>query len=258
MVRPCLGPRWRGFPHRGGPGGLRSGRRDGEWIAYLALADETKSDERDGWIAPDALSNTLDPDRFDGRVVTSTRYKADGTIPLRPHFSVNESEDLYLVSADGGTPRRLTTLPFDKSGVGWSSDGRTIYFSGDENQDDESSDVLTRDIWAVRVTDGSVTALTPNPGSGTSPSPSPDGTRLAFVFTAERGAETDLMVVDVGSDGRFTTVPVNLTQDWGSRARPPSVVRGWNRDSFFRLDSWESPSFPGRRRWRPGRSGDRR
>ena len=179
---------------------------DGEWIAYLALAEDAETEERDGWIAPDALSNTLDPERFDGRVVTSTRYKADGTLELRPHFSANESADLYLVSAGGGVPRRLTTLPFDKSGVAWSSDGRTIYFSGDEDQDDESSEVLSRDIWAVRVTDGSVTALTPNPGSEASPSPSPDGTRLAFVFTAERGAERDLMVVDVG--GGTTEVAV--------------------------------------------------
>ena len=67
---------------------------DGEWIAYLSLAEETEAGERDGWIASDALSHTLDPERFDGRVVTSTRYKADGTITLRPHFSVNEVDDL--------------------------------------------------------------------------------------------------------------------------------------------------------------------
>jgi len=139
---------------------------------------------------------------------------------------VNESEDLYLVSAEGGTPRRLTTLPFDKSGVGWSSDGRTIYFSGDENQDDESSQVLTRDIWAVRVTDGSVTALTSNPGAETSPSPSPDGTRLAYVFNAERGARRDLMVVDVAGNGRFTTEPVNLTQGWDLQPGAPQ----WSAD----------------------------
>ena len=187
---------------------------DGEWIAYLALAEETDSGERDGWIAPDALSNTLDRDRFVGRVITSTRYKADGTLTLRPHFSVDESRDLYLVSAEGGIPRRLTELPFDKSAVRWSSDGRTIYFSGDENEHDESNEVLTRDIWAVRVTDGSVTDLTPDAGSDTWPAPSPDGTRLAFVFTAERGAEQDLMVVDVGGNGRFTTEPVNLTETW--------------------------------------------
>ena len=186
----------------------------GEWIAYLALAEGTEPGERDGWISPEALSNTLDPERFDGRVVTSTRYRADGTSTLRPHFSANEFRDLYLVSAEGGAPRKLTELPFDKSAVRWSSDGRTIYFSGDEHQDDESSVELTRDIWAVRVADGSVLDLTPEAGSETSPSPSPDGTRMAFVFTAERGAEQDLMVVDVAGDGRFATAPVNLTAAW--------------------------------------------
>ena len=187
---------------------------DGEWIAYLALEEGAEPGERDGWIAPDALSNTLDEERFDGRVITSTEYKADGTLTLRPHFSVNESADLYLVSAEGGIPRRLTELRFDKSSVRWSSDGRTIYFSGDEKQTDENNEELTQNIWAVRVTDGSVTDLTPEPGSETSPSPSPDGTRLAFVFTGERGAERDLMVVDVGGDGRFTTEPLNLTENW--------------------------------------------
>lgn len=187
---------------------------DGEWIAYLALAEGTDSDEGEGWIAPDALSNTLDPDRFDGRVVTSTRYKADGTMSVRPHFSAQESADLYLVSAEGGVPRRLTELPFDKSDVRWLSDGRTIYFSGDANQHDESNKVLTNDIWAVRLADGSVVDLTPDPGSEAWPSPSPDGTRLAFVYTAERGAEQDLMVVDLGSDGRLVTGPVNLTEAW--------------------------------------------
>ena len=78
---------------------------------------------------------------------------------------MNEPDDLYLVSAEGGIPRRLTALPFDKSDVRWSPDGRTIYFSGDENEDDESNEELTRDVWAVRVTDGSVTDLTPDPGS---------------------------------------------------------------------------------------------
>ena len=200
---------------------------DGEWIAYLALAEDTESDEREGWIAPDALSNTLDPERFDGRVVTSTRYKTDGTITLRPHFSANESDDLYLVSAEGGLPRRLTALPFDKSDVRWSPDGRTLYFSGDQNQNDESNnEELTRDIWAVRVTDGSVTDLTPDPGSEASPSPSPDGTRLAYIFTAERGAEQDLMVVDVGADGRFTTEPTNLTEGWDLEPGAPQ----WSAD----------------------------
>ena len=67
---------------------------DGEWIVYLAEPDGSLPGEREGWIAPDALTGTLDPQRFDGRVVTSTRYKRDGTLSLRPHFSVEDATEL--------------------------------------------------------------------------------------------------------------------------------------------------------------------
>ena len=200
--------------------------RDGEWIVYLAEPDGSLPDEREGWIAPDALTGTLDSQRFDGRVITSTRYKRDGTLSLRPHFSVEDATDLYLVSSEGGRPRRLTSLPFDKADVGWAPDGRSLFFTGDERQNDESNEQLTRDIWSVRVNDGSVTSLTTNPGSETAPVPSPDGTRLAFLSNPARGEQLDLMVVYIGTGGRFLGVPLNLTESWDLDPGPPQ----WTAD----------------------------
>ncbi len=188
--------------------------QDGQWIAYLAAPEGPSAQEREGWIAPNALSNTLDAERFDGRVITSIRYKRDGTLTLRPHPSVDDHNELYLVSATGGTPRRLTGLPFDKSDARWSADSRILFFSGDELQDDETNEELTEDIWIARVTDGSVAKITGNPGSETSPAPSPDGGRLAFQYTPERGGHQDLVVVDIGVDGRFQGTPINLTAEW--------------------------------------------
>ena len=200
--------------------------QDGQWIAYLARPEDSSTEEQEGWVAPDALSNTSDPERFDGRVITSTRYKRDGTLTLQPHPSVNDATELYLVSAEGGAPRRLTELPFDKSDARWSADGRVLFFTGDELQYDETNEELTQDIWLARVTDGSVTRITTNPGSETSPAPSPDGGRLAFQYTAERGGHQDLMVVDIGADGRFQGSPVNLTVDWDLDPGPPE----WTAD----------------------------
>ncbi len=187
---------------------------DGRWIAYLAKPEGSSEEEREGWIAPDALTETVDRERFDGRVITSTRYKQDGTLTFRPHPSVTDATQLHLVSADGGVSRRLTDLFFDKSGVRWAADGRTLFFAGNELQDDETNEDLTQDIWAARVTDGSVTKITTNPGSETSPAPSPDGGRLAFQYAAERGSPQDLMVVDIDSEGQFEGAPANLTADW--------------------------------------------
>ena len=188
--------------------------QDGQWIAYMAKPEGSSTEDREGWVAPDALTNTVDRERFDGRVITSARYKRDGTLTLQPHPSVTDADELHLVSAAGGVPRRLTELPFDKADPSWSPDGRTLFFTGDELQHDETNQDLTQDIWVARVTDGSVTRITSNPGSEMSPAPSPDGGRLAFQYTAERGAPQDLMVVDIGADGRFEGVPVNLTADW--------------------------------------------
>ena len=200
--------------------------QDGEWIVYLAKPEGSSPAEREGWIAPDALTGTLDRQRFDGRVVTSTRYKRDGTLALRPHFSVEPVTDLYLVSSEGGRPRRLTSLSFDKSDVAWAPDGRSLFFAGDERQDDESNEQLTSDIWAVRVNDGSVRSLTTNPGSEAWPAPSPDGARLAFLSNPARGEQLDLMVVDIGTDGRFSGVPLSLTGSWDLDPGPPE----WTAD----------------------------
>lgn len=188
--------------------------QDGQWIAYLSSPENLSVGEKEGWVAPDAISNNVNPERFDGRVITSSRYKSDGTLTFLPHPSVKDVEDLYLVSANGGVSRQLTDLPFDKSSVTWSSDGNVLFFTGDELQNDENNKNLTQDIWVVRVTDGSVAKITANPGSERSPSPSPEGRRLAFHYMSERLGHRDIMVVDIGSDGRFKSSPVNLTVNW--------------------------------------------
>jgi dipeptidyl aminopeptidase/acylaminoacyl peptidase len=197
----------------------------GEWVAYTKTLDSGDGDEdqvgREGWIAPDAITSTLDVERFDGRVITSIRYKEDGTLTLRPHFSVPGKSQLFLVPAEGGSPRRLTDLPFDVGSVVWSQDGRQIFFSGDEYEDDELNDESTADLWTVPVNGGPARRLTTNPGSESDPVVSPDGRRMAFLSNPARGEETDLLVVEIGSDGSFRGEPLNLTADWDLRPEDP-------------------------------------
>ncbi len=169
---------------------------------------------REGWIAPDAITNTLDARRFDGRVVTSMRYKRDGTLALVPHFSSREKSQLFVVSAEGGEARQLTEVPFNVSEVEWTPDSQTLLFVGDEHQDDEYNVDLTRNIYAVSRTGGEPRTLTSNPGSESGPKLSPDGRKLAYLYVAERGAPIDLLVVDVDEQGNLTSEPRNLTADW--------------------------------------------
>lgn len=198
---------------------------DGQQIVF-AMAQRDDLAEREGWISPSAVSSTMDEERFDGRVITSTRYKRDGVLTLMPDPATRAKRQLYIVAADGGVPRRLTSLNFDVSGPVWSPDGRIVYFTGDERQDDGSNRELTGDIWAVTVADGGVRQVTPNPGSESGPSISPDGGRLAFVLRAETGAPRDLLVVDLAPDGTFANDPVNLTAEFDLDAAGPS----WSAD----------------------------
>jgi dipeptidyl aminopeptidase/acylaminoacyl peptidase len=205
--------------------------RDGKWIAFeKSPSDRGEGVERpphEGWIAPDAHSHTLDPKRFDGRVITALHYKRDGTLDFLPDPSVRGKTQLFVVAATGGPARQITKTTFDVSGVTWSADGRTIFFTGDEHQDDN---VLGRDpqtaIYAVSREGGEPRKITSDGGAHTQPAVSPDGTHLAFLQTPKQGDETDLMVVEIGPDATFRGQPQNLTASWDDIPGPPT----WTAD----------------------------
>ena len=177
-------------------------------------AKKKKKDERKGWVAPDAVTDTLDKKRFDGRVYTTMRMKRDGTQTLMPHRSARNKRQLYVVDAGGGEAVQITDLPFDVGGVEWTADASTLLFVGDEKQDDEYNDDYTSDIYAVSREGGEPRKLTSGLGSERGLAISPDGKRLAYLFSADRGEPTDLMVVEIASDGAFTSDARNLTADW--------------------------------------------
>ncbi len=179
-----------------------------------AGGDAEPRDPREGWIAPDAVSRTLDAERFDGRVITSIRYKRDGRLSFQPHYLTQEKRQIMVVDAAGGTPRQITRLAFNAGAPVWSADGRVIFFAGDEREDDELDSESSGDIWAVDAGGGTVRRLTSNPGSESAPAVSPDGAALAFLSSPARGSQTDLMVAEIGSDGHFRGQPRNLTADW--------------------------------------------
>lgn len=134
---------------------------------------------------------------------------------------------LWLMSAAGGAPRKLTTRPlvyFAYAQAAWAPDGRRVaYASGDTlailNVDDDSETVVRIDS-VPRPT-----ARPPWIPANGSPAWSPDGSSLAFVNAA---------------DGRIWEVPA-----LGGRARQitsvPALAPVWSRDgsrlAYFARDS---------------------
>lgn len=207
---------------------------DGRWIAYVKApvrdkdGDGTpdKRPEREGWVAPDAVSRTLDAQRFDGRVVTSIRYKSNGTLTWMPHYSTRDIPQIFVVPSGGGTAVQVTRLAFAPSQLAWLPDNQTIIFTGDDQQDNEVNPDLTADLFAVARSGGEPTRLTSNPGADRGAAVSPRGDRLAFLHQSRVGAETDVLVADLDPAGRLRGTPRNLTAAWD---RVPGVPR-WTPD----------------------------
>lgn len=188
---------------------------DGSMIAFVRepVRDEER-ERRAGWIAPDAISKTLDSTRFDGRVITQMRYKSDGTSAWLPHPSVQQKRQLHIISADGGEPAQITDLPHHVNNIEWFTDGGKIFFSGNPEEDDEYNTDFTTNLYAVDIESGEVNLVLEMDGNQGSPTLSPNGQYLAFTHTPERGAETDVMIVSLNREGDADGSPVNLTPEW--------------------------------------------
>ena len=108
---------------------------------------------------------------------------------------------IFVVPADGGTPRQLTDGEWDHSGSRWAPDGSEIYFS---SLREEEADWMWREseIYAVNVTTGAFRQLTTRHGPDSGPVPSPDGRLIAYQgqdWSTDTYVENGLYVMN--SDG---------------------------------------------------------
>ncbi|TVR51304.1 MAG: S9 family peptidase [Gemmatimonadales bacterium] len=201
---------------------------DGRWIAFVdrSDADGAEPGPRAGWIAPDAITVTENRERFDGRVITQTRYKSDGTLPLLPHPGARGKNQVFVVPAEGGEPRQLTHVDFNVIGATWSPDGRWIAFSG--NREEDSNPFLRRsELFLVRVDGGTglgeLRELTPGEESAyRAPAFSPDGNRLAYLVSPDPNTPTRLEVRGLGAGGDFQGEAEVLVDGQGVSPGAPS------------------------------------
>ncbi len=132
--------------------------------------------------------------------ITNVTYRADGQGFLRPGYS-----HLFVVPAEGGTPRQLTSGDFHHDGpVEWSADGRTVYTSANRSPNWER-DPIDAEIYAVDVASGALRALTDRDGPDFAPVVSPDGSRIAYLGFDDRGYgydQSQLYVMDRNGSNR--------------------------------------------------------
>jgi dipeptidyl aminopeptidase/acylaminoacyl peptidase len=113
-------------------------------------------------------------------VETRVHHESDGSGFIEPGYN-----HLFVIPADGGTPRQITTGDFHHGSPVWMPDGRSILFSANRNPDWEY-ERRESDIYSVPVDDGDNRRLTDRRGPDSSPAVAPDGSLVAYVGFDDR------------------------------------------------------------------------
>lgn len=152
---------------------------DSRSVAFVMLVPQPEKWSIDMPAPPEGATWTAPP-----RVVSSTHFRQD-----RQGFHKEGFTHLFVVPADGGTPRQLTEGDWNVgarfsgiqfgAGIDWTPDGTHLIFDG-LMEETEKDGYKRADLYAVNVATGEVRTLTSQPGYWSGPVVSPDGRQVAF------------------------------------------------------------------------------
>jgi len=190
---------------------------DGGSIAFVMLVPAKESWDIPMPAAPEGATWTQPP-----RMVTNTHYRQD-----RVGFQKEGFTHLFVVPADGGTPRQLTDGSWSVgarfsgigfgAGISWVPDGSEILFDGLMSEHPELDGFGQNYIYAVDVESGAIRQVVTEKGDWNGPLVSPDGRRVAFSgypFTLQTYTTSELYVAPTGG-GAPTKVSGDLDRDVG-------------------------------------------
>jgi acylaminoacyl-peptidase len=153
------------------------------------------------------------------KVYEDVRYRADGVGYLRPGFN-----HIYLVPADGGSPRRVTSGEFNHGAFTWATDGEAIIVSANRRPD-WAYEALDTDLYRFQIEGGEIKRLTERYGPDSRPAVSPDGRQLAWTGWDDkrRGNENAVLYLRDLASGETRTLTEELDRSIAGLV--------WSRDS---------------------------
>lgn len=184
---------------------------DGKWLAFTMFKPgKPKSLFKDMPKKPKGAKWAGDASYID-----RTNYRSDSA-----GFTPRGFSHVYIVPAEGGSPRQITSGDFHHGGpINWSKDSQEIIIDANRHEDWEHRP-RESDIYAFNINDGQVQSLTERPGPDTAPQISPNGKKIAYLrFEDKKLASQNLSLYVMDKDG---SDPVNLTPDLD---RPVSNVQ---------------------------------
>ncbi|MGH7530701.1 MAG: S9 family peptidase [Gemmatimonadales bacterium] len=185
---------------------------DGRTLAFTMHVESTSPWRIDMPSPPEGAKWTPAP-----RVIDRLHYRRD-----RRGYIEQGTTHLFVVPADGGTPRQVTRGEFATSELGsglsydWTPDGRHIVFDG-LRADDADYRYRESYLYVVDVETGAVRQLVTTRGLWGDPLVSPDGRRVAFTGRAHGTQSYQANEVwVVGLDGSGPRALTSYDRDPGS------------------------------------------
>jgi dipeptidyl aminopeptidase/acylaminoacyl peptidase len=147
------------------------------------------------------------PRPSEARVITRARFRADGGGYVDPR----RRSRIFVVGADGGAARGLGRDRLDDTDPVWAPDGTRVYFAAQTEIEPDYTPPRAV-LMAGDPENGEVVEVTAIEGTISRLAPSPDGSRIAFIGTANTARtrsydQPDLFVAELG-----TRKVANLTE----------------------------------------------
>lgn len=142
---------------------------DGKWISFTMKVDAAPSSLAKLPKKPKGAKWTTPP-----KYIDDMKFKADGAGFLTPGFT-----HIFVISADGGYARQLTSGDYNHSNYSWAPDSKSIVFSARRGENWEY-ETKNSDIYELEIASVKLTQLTKRNGPDTNPIISPDGKYIAY------------------------------------------------------------------------------
>jgi dipeptidyl aminopeptidase/acylaminoacyl peptidase len=150
---------------------------DGKWVSFTMHVAEALPKVA-GMPAPPEGAKWAEP----ARIIDKLVYRFNGPGYLKPGYT-----HLFVVPAEGGTPRQISSgsfqhggEPFRASEAVWTPDSKSLLMSANRRADYEL-EPLDSEVYEFSVSDGSVKALTKRKGPDNQPQVSPDGKLITYL-----------------------------------------------------------------------------
>ncbi len=195
---------------------------DGRWLAFVMSVPKKTEPVAKPRDKPEG-AEWSDP----VKVIDTVQYRWDGR-----GFLESAYQHIFVVPADGGTPRQVTRGDFNHGGpLSWTPDGESIVFSANRHEAWELESGES-DLFSITVSNGALTQITDRQGGESAPVVSPNGRHIAYASNPNRMVPYNGRVVHVmnldGSDDRPLTASLDRSVN--------SISWGGNRAIYFQYD----------------------